>query len=897
MGPSPVDSLGALVEQFGRLGGVEFARPERIWLAAPVALVLLLAPLMSRRSRPRLVAVGLRALLLAALTAVLLEPSLAVERREEGRLVVVADVSPSVGEPGIEKARGLLRDVAVPFDLVACGAEPRPAPDGTLQLDERPATDIGAALRVAAAHAPPDLPLRVVLISDGRPTRPGSQEAARRLRDDRIELWALGVPDTAPDETAQVAVAALELPPPAERREPFTLRAKVKATRATTAKATLFLDGKPYRSRDVELPEGDGEVVIEKIELQPGRYHAQLLLGEDTTPGDNISSRMIVVPGTPKVVLLAASKRKSLIAEALAKQGMEAEVVPVADADLKEADAVVILPDAPAEALARRSADLAELLGRGGGLLAVGGAEGAGLGRLHATPPAHLLPVEVEPREDKSDKPTPPSPSEKPRIEIVEEEAPAYPVSICLLVDRSGSMRGRKMRQAKAAAEAAAMSLTKHDRVAVVVFGNGAEVFMRARQAGDADAVRRSLAPLRAEGRTAMFAALQTGFGVLNKERTPIRHLILISDGVPTDSGRWRDLVSGMAKQKITLSTVGIGFDIDSHLLGRLATWGGGMYWMASHPSRVPQVVTQDTMRIVEARNRRGEDANRSKPDKPDKPDKPEPPKPPDPAKDPKARPAETVPIRPDEGAPREMFLGLKDEALPEVAGVEESELRFAAWTAARAGEGGPPLVAYARMGLGTSAALMVDPESHGGKALREHEEFTRLAGQLLRSILPDVRGEPFVLETRQDAERLSLHLRGEDGLARTDLPLRVTVDGVPVDVRRRAGRYEVALPPRAKAARVDVQFGAADTTEGPVLERSFVVPASRNVELAEAGIDKPMLLRLAGEAERVDADPATTLDRPVRHVPMNVPLPLPFLAIAAILLPLDAWARRRASR
>jgi hypothetical protein len=323
------------------------------------------------------------------------------------------------------------------------------------------------------------------------------------------------------------------------------------------------------------------------------------------------------------------------------------------------------------------------------------------------------------------------------------------------------------------------------------------------------------------------------------------------------------------------------------------------MYWMASHPSRVPQVVTQDTLRIVEARNRRGKDAERSKPkpDKPDKPDKPKPPEPPDPAKDPKARPAQTLPIRPDAGAPREMFLGLKDEQLPEVAGVEESKLRFAAWTAARAGEGGPPLVAYARMGLGTSAALMVDPEAAGGKTLREHEEFTRITGQLLRSILPDVRGEPFVLETRQDGEQLSLHLRGEDGLGRTDLAMNVTVDGVPVEGRRRAGRYEITLPPRAKAARVDVQFGSADEADGPVLERSFVVPASRNLELARTGIDKPMLERLAGEAVRVDADPATTLDRPVRHVPTNVPLPLPFLAIAAMLLPLDAWARRRASQ
>ena len=101
------------------------------------------------------------------------------------------------------------------------------------------------------------------------------------------------------------------------------------------------------------------------------------------------------------------------------------------------------------------------------------------------------------------------------------------------------------------------------------------------------------------------------------------------------------------------------------------------------------QTIEEDVIQQRRTQPRRGvsltprsSDSARGLLDTPDKP------KPPEPPKDEPARPAQTLPIRPDEGAPREMLLGLKDDELPEVAGVEDSKLRFAAWSAARAAPG-----------------------------------------------------------------------------------------------------------------------------------------------------------------------------------------------------------------
>ena len=839
---------------------------------------------------------GLRALALAALLAILLEPAVKDTQMRRGRLLVLADVSPSIGAAGLERTQAYLDGAGVPFDLVTFGATPTlygESVDGaTLRKDPRDATDLAAAFRLAAVRAHGDEPLRIVLLSDGRATEPGAEDAALRLRR-AAELWAVAVPEAPATDAPPLTARGLELPPREKRRMPFAITAHVEAAAPARVNATLFLDGKPHRTEALELRAGENAVVFGDLTLAPGRYFAQVLFGPDATPHDNIAAAELEVPGIPRVLCLAATKRKALVAEALRTQGLDVEVgAASAEHDFADYEAVILLPDAPSADLERHAPALADLVGRrGGGLVAVGGAEGDGLARLHDTPLAFLLPLAFEPRAQEEATPPTPKPRDKPRIEVIEEKKEAYPITLCLVIDRSGSMDGYKLRQAQLAAIAAARTLTQEDRILVVTFGNQAQILMSPRSAGDLRAIGRAVAGLHAEGQTAMFHALVVAHGWMQREPSPIRHVLLISDGRPTDGGRWRDVVTKMTSEKITVSTVGIGMDVDSHLLGKIAQWGRGKYWLA-RAHEIPQVVTQDTKRVVAARDRRGKDAERTQPDQEKEPE----PEPPPETEKTEAAPPVTVPIVAEPGAPRDMLKGLSDEELPEVAGVEEGKPRFASWTAARAGADGPPLLAYWRFGLGTAAALTVDPEAPGAGPLREHAEFPRLIAQLLRSVLPDTHGTAFVLQqglvVRGDEESLSLRVLAEDGLPRTDLPLEVALpDGAVLPVRRRADRYEAGLPRRTEATVVDVRLGPA---AAPLLERTLVVPPSDNRELARTGPDRQALLRLVGDPDRLDPPAGEALAAPVLELGRLRPLWLPFLLIAAILLPLDAWARRR---
>jgi hypothetical protein len=128
--------------------------------------------------------------------------------------------------------------------------------------------------------------------------------------------------------------------------------------------------------------------------------------------------------------------------------------------------------------------------------------------------------------------------------------------------------------------------------------------------------------------------------------------------------------------------------------------------------------------------------------------------------------------------------------------------------------------------------------------------------------------------------------------LPRTDLPLEVALsDGTALPVRRRADRYEAGLPRRTEETVVDVRLGPASA---PLLERTLVLPPSDNRELARTGPDRQTLLRLVGDPDRLDPPAGQALAAPELELARPRPLWLPFLLIAAILLPFDAWARRR---
>ncbi|HSB55878.1 MAG TPA: VIT domain-containing protein [Gemmatimonadales bacterium] len=161
------------------------------------------------------------------------------------------------------------------------------------------------------------------------------------------------------------------------------------------------------------------------------------------------------------------------------------------------------------------------------------------------------------------------------------EEGPVVPRDLSLVVDVSGSMSGQKLEQAKAALRQALGTLRPEDRFRLIAFSSGVrnfhEGFTPATQANLADA-REFVDALAADGGTNISGALDAVLGSsVSDERLQL--VIFLTDGVPSVGEQNPDRIASQAAGRIgraRVFTVGVGHDVNTYLLDRLAKEGRG---------------------------------------------------------------------------------------------------------------------------------------------------------------------------------------------------------------------------------------------------------------------------------------------------------------------------------
>jgi Ca-activated chloride channel family protein len=210
----------------------------------------------------------------------------------------------------------------------------------------------------------------------------------------------------------------------------------------------------------------------------------------------------------------------------------------------------------------------------GGGLVMIGGEQSFRLGGYYRTPIEDSLPVKMPIKKN----------VEKPNL------------ALALVIDKSGSMSGHKIELAKEAAIAAAEVLKENDRFGVVAFDGAAEWIAPMTDSSDLGAITGYISRLVAGGGTNIYPGLYDAFQALQEEDAKLEHIILLSDGQTEGSG-YDTLVSHIAADGITLSTVGIGEGADMRLMEDMASWGNGESYFTNDFGSIPQIFTRETMR------------------------------------------------------------------------------------------------------------------------------------------------------------------------------------------------------------------------------------------------------------------------------------------------------------
>lgn len=162
--------------------------------------------------------------------------------------------------------------------------------------------------------------------------------------------------------------------------------------------------------------------------------------------------------------------------------------------------------------------------------------------------------------------------------------ADRVPTDLVVVLDRSGSMAGTKLEDARAATRALVDALGPDDRLALVSFGSDATLDLPLGRPGKAwDAV---IDRLSAGGSTDLLDGLSTARPQAAVSAGRATRLILLSDGRPDQ--RVEDLlpaVSRIAAGDVPVTAVGIGADWDETLMRRLADAGAGnLRWVQQGP-------------------------------------------------------------------------------------------------------------------------------------------------------------------------------------------------------------------------------------------------------------------------------------------------------------------------
>ncbi|XP_037239840.1 inter-alpha-trypsin inhibitor heavy chain H4-like isoform X2 [Falco rusticolus] len=167
-------------------------------------------------------------------------------------------------------------------------------------------------------------------------------------------------------------------------------------------------------------------------------------------------------------------------------------------------------------------------------------------------------------------------------------EMPVFPKNVIFVIDRSGSMAGRKIEQTRDALLKILQDLRPEDRFSFITFNSKVAEWKSSLLPATAEHVASAtgfVQTLSAGGGTDINRALLTAVSVLDKaERLPERSvsmIILLTDGQPTSGESNVEVIQENVQKavsgKCALFCLGFGFDVSYNFLEKMALSNGGI--------------------------------------------------------------------------------------------------------------------------------------------------------------------------------------------------------------------------------------------------------------------------------------------------------------------------------
>jgi Ca-activated chloride channel family protein len=552
--------------------------------AHPWLLLLCLAPLLWIVSRWSLSARRLnpflKALSFVAILAALGEPNITLPQTKIGAVVLV-DTSRSITRSDLEHASSIASTVVrhrgnnwvtiVPFASESRAPQPSELRDGVHLLHTSgaagDATNLESALIESVARIPGGYIPRVVLISDGNENE-GS--TARAL----VQLQQLQIPvDTIPlggRSSTSLRLESVFVPPQAYAGEQIPIDLTVASPESVAAIVTVSAESKDLGRNPIQLQPGTNLIHI----------HVRLnSAGATAVSGSVDAAKLGVLPFQQAVTL----RRAKVLFLSQDPPGTDTNLLQAFDrADLAlSRDASLLSGDLSGIQLVvlnnmdlnffteEQKQNLEKYVQSGGGLLLIGGERQVYKPDKQLDALDRVLPAKLAPPE------TPQG------------------TAVALIIDKSSSMEGRKIELARLSAIGVVDHLRPMDTIGVLIFDNSFQWAVPMRRAEDRGLIKRLISGITPDGGTQIAPALTEAYHKVLPSHASYKHIVLLTDGI-SEEGDSFDLAREAAEHGVTISTVGLGQDVNRSYLERVAAASGGRSYFLNDPQGLEQILLKD---------------------------------------------------------------------------------------------------------------------------------------------------------------------------------------------------------------------------------------------------------------------------------------------------------------
>lgn len=542
--------------------------------AALIVWLILVLPKAERRSN-----LLCKMLSFVAILVALSGPSLTVPQRKTA-VTALVDTSGSINNEQLAKASSIAADISrarggnwlriIPFADGPRELQPQESVGGYhLQPASgvsSNATNFEAALSASLSSLPAHHVPRLVLISDGDENKGNSARALAQLQQLRVPVDTFLLSGNG---TNALHLDSLSMPRAAYAGEQIPIDLTITAPGPTSAEVELIAEGKKLGTQTVSLQPGQNNV---RVHARVNSTGAIVISGTVRSAGEQMPFEGAISLQRAKLLYISqdppGSDANLLNAFKQADFDVSREVNGLASS--LDAYQLVVLNNLDLNAVPESAKNqLERYVKDGGGLLLIGGDRQVYKEDKQSDALDRLLPAKLAP--------------------------PKSPEGTCvaLIIDKSSSMEGRKIELARLSAIGVVDHLRPIDYIGVLIFDNSFQWAVPVRHAEDKSLIKRLVAGITPDGGTQIAPALAEAYRRVVPSKATFKHIVLLTDGI-SEEGDSLDLAKEANTHQITISTVGLGQDVNRSYLEKVAVASGGKSYFLNDPQGLEQILLKD---------------------------------------------------------------------------------------------------------------------------------------------------------------------------------------------------------------------------------------------------------------------------------------------------------------